>query len=285
MNIHKISLQISNFINKISNILIQNKIFRFIFFSLNNSINNFKIKNDDTSLNFFCPNYLIKYRIDTLLTKEPETISWINSFNQEDIFYDVGSNIGLYSCYAAKQKKIKTYSFEPSVFNLEVLVKNININLLNELITVIPISLYKNNAVSEFNLSNIENGGALSSFSEKFTHDGNNMDISFFYKTLGITLDKCIDLFRLPQPDHIKIDVDGIEHLILSGATSALEDISLKSILVEINEDFKKQHDTVFKMMNDYHFKLKSKSRAEEFYKDNMSGVYNLIFEKNEKKN
>ena len=34
--------------------------------------------------------------------------------------------------------------------------------------------------------------------------------------------------------------------------------------------------------MNDYHFKLKSKSRAEEFYKDNMSGVYNFIFEKNE---
>ena len=260
MNIHKISLQISNFINKISNILIQNKIFRFIFFSLNNSINNFKIKNDDTSLNFFCPNYLIKYRIDTLLTKEPETISWINSFNQEDIFYDVGSNIGLYSCYAAKQKKIKTYSFEPSVFNLEVLVKNININLLNELITVIPISLYKNNAVSEFNLSNIENGGALSSFSEKFTHDGNNMDISFFYKTLGITLDKCIDLFRLPQPDHIKIDVDGIEHMILMGAKKAIK--NTKSILIEINENFLDQSKNVEEILVENDFKLKTKART-----------------------
>jgi FkbM family methyltransferase len=260
MNIHKISLQISNFINKISNILIQNKIFRFIFFSLNNSINNFKIKNDDTSLNFFCPNYLIKYRIDTLLTKEPETISWINSFNQEDIFYDVGSNIGLYSCYAAKQKKIKTYSFEPSVFNLEVLVKNININLLNELITVIPISLYKNNAVSEFNLSNIENGGALSSFSEKFTHDGNNMDISFFYKTLGITLDKCIDLFRLPQPDHIKIDVDGIEHMILMGAKKTIK--NTKSILIEINENFLDQSKNVEEILVENDFKLKTKART-----------------------
>ena len=260
MNIHKISLQISNFINKISNILIQNKIFRFIFFSLNNSINNFKIKNDDTSLNFFCPNYLIKYRIDTLLTKEPETISWINSFNQEDIFYDVGSNIGLYSCYAAKQKKIKTYSFEPSVFNLEVLVKNININLLNELITVIPISLYKNNAVSEFNLSNIENGGALSSFSEKFTHDGNNMDISFFYKTLGITLDKCIDLFRLPQPDHIKKDVDGIKHMILMGAKKTIK--NTKSILIEINENFLDQSKNVEEILVENDFKLKTKART-----------------------
>ncbi len=104
MNTHKITLPLSNFLDKISNILIKNRIFRFIFFSLNKSINNFKIKNDDTSLNFFCPNYLIKYRIDTLLTKEPETISWINTFNQDEIFYDVGSNIGLYSCYAAKKK-------------------------------------------------------------------------------------------------------------------------------------------------------------------------------------
>ena len=111
MNIHSISLQISSFLNKISNILIKNKLFRFVFFSLNKSVNNFKIKNDDTSLNFFCPNYLIKYRIDTFLTKEPETISWINSFNQEDIFYDVGSNIGLYSCYAAKKKKNKNLFF------------------------------------------------------------------------------------------------------------------------------------------------------------------------------
>ncbi len=260
MNIHSISLQISSFLNKISNILIKNKLFRFVFFSLNKSVNNFKIKNDDTSLNFFCPNYLIKYRIDTFLTKEPETISWINSFNQEDIFYDVGSNIGLYSCYAAKKKKIKTYSFEPSVFNLEVLVKNININLLNELITVIPISLYKNNTISEFNLSNIENGAALSSFSEKYTHDGKDMDISFFYKTLGITLDKCIDMFRLPQPDHIKIDVDGIEHMILIGAKETIK--NTKSILIEINENFLDQSKNVEEIMVENDFKLKTKTRT-----------------------
>ena len=35
--------------------------------------------------------------------KEPETNKWIDTFMKEDdVFYDVGANIGIYSLYAAK---------------------------------------------------------------------------------------------------------------------------------------------------------------------------------------
>ena len=35
------------------------------------------------------------------MTKEPETLEWINSFEyrENSIFWDVGANIGLYSIY------------------------------------------------------------------------------------------------------------------------------------------------------------------------------------------
>ena len=42
-------------------------------------------------------------------------------------------------------------------------------------------------------------------------------------------------------PNYIKIDVDGIEHLILEGAEMFLKDKKVKSILVEINENYVEQ--------------------------------------------
>ena len=112
---------------KITLFLLKYKIFRFFFFLISDSVDNYVVSSKKKDLFFFCKNYLIKYRIDSLLSKEPDTIQWIENFRKDEIFFDIGANIGLYSCYAAK-KGIKTFSFEPSVFNLEILVKNINVD-------------------------------------------------------------------------------------------------------------------------------------------------------------
>ena len=56
------------------------------------------------NINFFIPNETTKWRVDTLFIKEPETLEWIDSFdNSSDfIFWDIGANIGLYSTYRFK---------------------------------------------------------------------------------------------------------------------------------------------------------------------------------------
>jgi hypothetical protein len=151
---------------KIILFLIKYKVFRYFLFKISNAVDSNVI--ESKNLFFFCKNYLIKYRIDSLLQKEPDTIEWIETFNKDDIFFDIGANIGLYSCYAAK-KGIKTFSFEPSVFNLEILAKNINVNKLNNFITIVPISLCNKNIISNFNLQTTDHGGALSSFFEKYS--------------------------------------------------------------------------------------------------------------------
>ena len=48
---------------------------------------------------FFTPNRLNYYRAMTFLTKEPDTIKWIESFDNDMVFWDVGANIGIFSCY------------------------------------------------------------------------------------------------------------------------------------------------------------------------------------------
>ena len=119
--------KINNLIGTISRILIKTKIFRFIFFKIFDEVNKNLIHSEDSNLKFYVNNYLNKFRVETLLTKEPDTIKWIDGFNENEIFYDVGANIGLYSCYACS-KGIKSFCFEPSVFNLDLLAKNLSIN-------------------------------------------------------------------------------------------------------------------------------------------------------------
>ena len=42
-------------------------------------------------------NEIEKYRWDTLLTKEPETIEWIRNMDKSSKLLDIGANIGIYS--------------------------------------------------------------------------------------------------------------------------------------------------------------------------------------------
>ena len=71
------------------------------------------------------------WRVDTYFSKEPETLEWIDSFQEKEnlIFWDIGANIGLYSIYnTLKNNNSKTIAFEPSTSNLRILSRNISIN-------------------------------------------------------------------------------------------------------------------------------------------------------------
>ena len=105
--------------------------------------------------------------------------------------------------------------------------------------------------------SNQEWGGALSTFDEGFGHDGRRVDVSFAYQTLGLSGDFLLHNDRVAAPDYIKIDVDGVEHLILAGASLVLK--GAKSVLVEVNDDFEQQRDGCERVLKDAGFSLRSK--------------------------
>ena len=56
-----------------------------------------------------------------------------------------------------------------------------------------------------------------------------------------------LDNKLLEIPNYIKIDVDGIEHLILEGAGNYLKSKKIKSLSIEINENFYSQFNKNFK--------------------------------------
>lgn len=229
-------------------------------------------------LMFTTPNELNQYRADSFSSKEPETLEWIDKIPEYSVFWDIGANVGLYSCYAAKKIKCNVFAFEPSVFNLELLARNIFINDLTDKITIIPLPLSETLAVNKLNMTTTEWGGALSTFGESFGYDGQAMSKVFEFSVIGLSMCDAIESLKIPQPDFIKMDVDGIEHLILKGGMPILEKV--REILIEINDSFSTQANEASKLLQQAGFELKEKRHAEEFDTGMGKDTFNQIWVK-----
>lgn len=231
-------------------------------------------------LKLLTPNSINLYRATTFSSKEPETLDWIDEFGGKGaIFFDVGANVGLYSLYYAKQFIEKVYAFECSIFNLKILGINAYSNGLSDLITIMPMPLTNQIIHSSFNLSTMVEGGALSTFGEEFGHDGLPLDVNFRFKTIGVPLDLLFTTGIVQdQPSLLKIDVDGIEHLILSGAIQVLKNPKLKSVLVEVDDDFNKLSTQVSEIMISCGFVFREKQHAAMFDGGDFSHSYNQIW-------
>ena len=234
----------------------------------------------NNNVNFFVPNQITNWRVSTFLTKEPETLAWIDSFEKKEnlIFWDIGANIGLYSIYnALKNKNSTTISFEPSSSNLRVLTRNISINNLENNIKLFPMPLTnKENFFQMMNESHFVEGGALNTFGEKYNFEGEQFKPEMKYNVLGTSINYLIENKILDLPDYIKIDVDGIEHLILKGANRHLSNEKIKGISIEINENFKEQYDAILSIMKENGFKILHKKHNEETFSE---GRFNKLFD------
>ena len=187
----------------------------------------------------------IKNRVDRIKTKEPETINWINQFEKESIFFDVGANIGIYTLYSAVKIENTVYSFEPHSVNYKNLLDSISLNELKKCYAYCFA---------------VSNRTALSSIQVKDLHEGVADNVvgargEYYHGCVEMSLDFLVKKGMLPQPDYIKIDVDGYEDKVVSGALETIQ--KCKSILVEIDN----KHRHLLKEITDLGLKITSKSK------------------------
>lgn len=177
------------------------------------------------------------WRAENYATLEPETIEWIDTFFQKgDVIYDIGANIGQYSLYAAKKlnKDCQILAFEPESLNYAKLNKNIVANDLSEVITAYCLAISDKTSLSHFYVRKFAPGQALHSFGTKIGQDRKEFSPEHQQGMMGVSVDDLTQRFSLPFPTHIKVDVDGIESLIVKGASNTLADVRLRSVLIEI---------------------------------------------------
>jgi len=228
-------------------------------------------------ISFFCPGKIPEWRAKTLLTKEPETIEWINGFNKTDILWDIGANVGVYSLYAAL-RGLSVLAFEPSPSNYYLLSRNIEINKMDENISAYCIALNNVTKLDSFYMANTELGGALNSFGEARDWQGKVFEASLKQAMVGFSLDDFIQQFKPLFPNHIKIDVDGIEDSIIKGANDTLKDSRLKSVLIELDSARKEYTREVTGILNNAGLVLSKKEHAPMFDGGQFKNVFNHIF-------
>ena len=237
---------------------------------------------DGNKIKFFTPNSITKWRVKTLFTKEPETLEWIDNFktNKDTIFWDIGANIGLYSIYAiSKHADINVVSFEPSTSNLRVLSRNISINNFENKIKISPFALTnKENQYLLMNESRFVEGAAIHSFGQNIE---NNITAENNYKIYGTSINYLLRNKILQIPKYIKINVDGIEDLILEGASDFLSNEIICSLSIEIDENLEQKYENIMQIMKKNNFKLKHKKNYQIFYGEkNYTGTLNYVFER-----
>jgi FkbM family methyltransferase len=140
----------------------------------------------------------------------------------EDLFVDVGANVGSYTVLACAAKGAKGYCFEPVPSTFERLMDNLRINNLAERVQARNIGL-----------SNEEGELAFTSCEDTTNHIVTRDERASDVVRVEVSrLDTVLDGMT---PSLIKIDVEGFELPVLEGARCTLANETLHSVIMELN--------------------------------------------------
>ena len=192
---------------------------------------------DGVEVVYHTPSAFLRWRVDSLFTKEPCTIEWISQFRAGEILVDVGANVGIYTIWAAKTRGVRVYAFEPEAQNYGLLNRNLVLNGLGDSVKAYCLALSDRAGFSELHLSSVQAGGSCHSLGERVNFKHEPMQPQFSQGCVSARLDDLVAQGVVQVPDHIKIDVDGFEPKVLAGAAKTLRDDAVKTLLVEVNQN------------------------------------------------
>lgn len=236
-----------------------------------------------------CGHGRLLWRAKTFHTEEPETIAWLDALQPEDVLWDIGANVGMYSVYAAKFKGCHVYAFEPESQNFALLVENIALNQIRDRCFPACLAITDRQGIGRMGLRYVTKGGAYNLFqsgNHQPADDDPRLPESIHGEqhvveqiNFGTSVNDLISQHGFTPPTHLKIDVDGIEPEIIDGASKLLESGSLRSILIELNRN-SAQHMQVPEKLAEHGFRLVSersnwllrtdRSREHEYPSTNM---------------
>ena len=184
-------------------------------------------------MTFYLPNTHCEWRIKTMYSKEPDTVAWIQSMPKDAIFFDIGANIGIYTMLAWKQG-LRVFAFEPESQNFAALIRTLALNGIGkDRVVAFPFCISDDLQIDTLRLSQLVAGGSCHSFASDANFKREDKQWSCEQGTVGFSLDELVFEHGFPQPQFIKVDVDGFEDKVLAGGRNTLDGV--RSILVEMD--------------------------------------------------
>lgn len=189
---------------------------------------------DVGGMKFFSPTARSTHDTNALLDDaEPETIRWLDSIADGSVLWDIGANVGAFTIYGAVRRGLRVIAFEPGAASFAALTRNIELNGLAGRADAYCIALSDATKLDYLFMANTGPGHSMHAFGSAHTVEGEIAPV-FRQAVPGFTADSFADLFDVPRPQHIKLDVDSIEFGILKGAERLLRS-TVRSVLVELH--------------------------------------------------
>jgi FkbM family methyltransferase len=166
-----------------------------------------------------------------------EVLEWLRSFQAGDVFYDVGANCGSLTLAAGGMhgERISIVAIEPGYANFDSLARNLSHNSMLRFVIPLQVALLDRTGLEPINYyKSTAAGTSLHSVGRAVDHEDKEFEPVETQVVPAYRLDDLVEVLKLPEPTHVKIDVDGTEGPLLQGATSILARGNIKELLVEI---------------------------------------------------
>ena len=160
--------------------------------------------------------------------KEPWTVAFIEAMAPGECFWDVGACVGSYTLIAAA-RGLGAIAWEPTAENFATLVRNLTLNRMLDAVVALPLGLADQNAMIWQHRSDLRSGAA----SHVMTAGQRKRALHQQLVPL-VRADTACELWGLPIPNAIKIDVDGFEAQVLAGAEEMLRQEQLHAMMIEL---------------------------------------------------
>ena len=153
-------------------------------------------------------------RVNTLMGEEQILSQFLSELRAGDVVYDIGANIGLFTCFAATTIPDGTIiGFEPHPVNADRLRENLSMNGGS------------NYQIMEYALSNVDSKGYLHVSESQLGAGRSSVSVEGDVCIQQCKAESLIDDDLIPPPTVVKIDVEGAELRVLEGFGSHLDDI------------------------------------------------------------
>ena len=175
------------------------------------------------------------WRARTIMTKEPDSMQWIDAMQPGSVFWDIGANVGVLTLYAAMRGDLEVWAFEPAAVNYYNLVANCELNHLGKRVRCFQLGFSDNLEIGDLHVSQLMSGHSFT-FKESQKVKARKKIYPSLQAVQLCTIDDFIARYGAPCPNYIKIDVPGLTHEIFAGAKHTLSQSDPKEIQVEARE-------------------------------------------------
>jgi len=149
----------------------------------------------------------------------------LHLLRKDDLFADIGANIGSYTVLAAGQVGAKAICFEPLPATFRQLEKNISINHLERLVTAYNKGVGSTKTTLLFTSSYDTVNHVVAAAENNVATNAVEVEV--------LPLDDVLKEAAVPLL--VKIDVEGFETEVIKGMKRTLADQNLKAIIIELN--------------------------------------------------